>query len=175
MQTQYQEQVLEFCTYQSDLFRYAKSLVNDFNDAGDLMQDTLVTATRFVAKFQAGTNAKAWLFRILKNLFINKYRKAKKLPTHVDFEDAQRSISNIQNNSQSWEFGDTITIAISKLGKDFKEIIQLCDIDGYTYQEISDMLQIPIGTVRSRIFRARGFLQESLATYAKEFGYKTNK
>lgn len=175
MQTQYQSQVLEFCNFQSDLFRYAKSLTNDVNNASDLMQDTLMTATRFVDKFQVGTNAKAWLFRILKNLFINKYRKAKKLPTHVDFEDAQRSISNIQHNTDNCEFGDVITIAIAKLGNDFKEIIQLCDIDGYTYQEIADKLEIPIGTVRSRIFRARGFLQESLAAYAKELGYKTNK
>jgi RNA polymerase sigma factor (sigma-70 family) len=168
-----QTQILEFCKFQCDLYRFAFSLTRDEHNAHDLVQDTLLAATRFVAKFQEGTSAKSWLFRILKNFFINKYRKAKKLPYHVDFEDAQRSISNIEQISQNWEIGDVVTIAINKLGDDFKQIINLCDIDGFSYQEISDILEIPIGTVRSRIFRARNFLKESLASYAKELGYKT--
>ncbi|MEE9374416.1 MAG: sigma-70 family RNA polymerase sigma factor [Saprospiraceae bacterium] len=160
-------------------FAYHLSL-NDA-DANDLVQETYLKAYRFIDKYEQGTNAKAWLFKILKNAYINEYRKKSKRPTQVDYEEIS-SYHNGENANFSSYFdlrddlfgnlmGDEITRAINTLPEDYSSVILLCDIEGFTYEEISKIIEVPIGTVRSRLFRARNLLKNKLKKYAEKRGY----
>lgn len=163
------------------LYNFALKLTGDEEDADDLLQDTLLKAYRFFDKFEQGTNCKAWLFRIMKNSFINDYRKNIKQPNKVDYEDVQNFYENIkaaevkvqhlQEDAFSSVLDDNITNAISSLPSDFQTIIILSDLEGYTYEEIADFVNIPIGTVRSRLHRARKMMYAKLYDYAKDNGY----
>lgn len=160
---------------------FALKMTNDMDDAGDLVQDTLLKAFRFFDKFEKGTNAKAWLFQILKNSFINNYRKNSREPNRVDYEDVQNFYESIkadevktthyENDAFSDVLDDEIAHALSLLPDDFRTIVFLSDIEGYTYEEISDFMDCPIGTVRSRLHRARKMLYTLLYQYAGENGY----
>jgi RNA polymerase sigma-70 factor (ECF subfamily) len=165
---------------------FALKMTNDMDDAGDLVQDTLLKAFRFFDKFEKGTNAKAWLFQILKNSFINNYRKNSREPNRVDYDDVQNFYESIksdevksnhyENDAFSDVLDDDIAHALSLLPDDFRTIVFLSDIEGYTYEEISDFMDCPIGTVRSRLHRARKMLYTLLYQYAGENGYiKLNK
>jgi RNA polymerase sigma-70 factor (ECF subfamily) len=160
---------------------FALKMTNDMDDAGDLVQDTLLKAFRFFDKFEKGTNAKAWLFQILKNSFINNYRKNSREPNRVDYEDVQNFYESIkadevktnhyENDAFSDVLDDEIAHALSLLPDDFRTIVFLSDIEAYTYEEISDFMDCPIGTVRSRLHRARKMLYTLLYQYAGENGY----
>lgn len=162
------------------LYNFAYSLVYNEAHAEDLVQDAFLKAYRFIHSFESGTNAKAWLFQILKNAFINEYRKKSRRPQKVDFEDfkdknqlEKQSVSiDISEDVYTHMIGDEITIALNKLPVDFRVAIILADIEGFTYEEIAKIVDIPIGTVRSRLFRARNLLKEELRNYAKERGFK---
>jgi len=167
------------------LYNFAFHLCYNEEDANDLVQETYLKAFRFIDKYIQGTNAKAWLFKILKNAFINQYRKKSKRPTRVDYEDI---VSYHDNDDASFsEFtdlrqelfesmmGDEVTIAINSLPMDFRTVILLCDIEGFTYEEIAKIIDIPIGTVRSRLHRARKMLKEKLKEYAASLGYKDKR
>jgi len=167
------------------LYNFAFHLCYNEEDANDLVQETYLKAFRFIDKYIQGTNAKAWLFKILKNAFINQYRKKSKRPTRVDYEDI---VSYHDNDDASFsEFtdlrqelfesmmGDEVTIAINSLPMDFRTVILLCDIEGFTYEEIAKIIDIPIGTVRSRLHRARKMLKEKLQEYAASLGYKDKR
>ncbi|MCE2996124.1 MAG: sigma-70 family RNA polymerase sigma factor, partial [Flammeovirgaceae bacterium] len=127
------------------------------------------------------TNAKAWLFRILKNSFINDYRKKSKEPAKVDYqevetyynsEEVDRQITpDLRVESLKDMIGDEISNALNSLDVDFKTVIILCDLEGFKYEEMAKILDIPIGTVRSRLHRARNLLKEKLSEYAKSMGY----
>jgi RNA polymerase sigma-70 factor (ECF subfamily) len=143
-------------------------------------------AFRFIDKYIEGTNAKAWLFKILKNAFINQYRKDSKRPLKVDFEDVVNYHDEEENTAYSGYIdmreeiyqsmmGDEVTNAINALPVDFRTVILLCDIEGFTYEEISKILDVPIGTVRSRLHRARNMLKEKLQTYASSLGFKDKR
>jgi len=161
---------------------FAFHLTYNENDADDLVQETYMKAYRFIDKYIEGTNAKAWLFKILKNAYINEYRKKSKRPTKVDFEDIisyhdsddKSNTSYLDLREEIFEnmMGDEVTNAINKLPIDFRTVILLCDVEGFTYEEISKIINVPIGTVRSRLFRARNMLKEKLKEYAKTMGYK---
>jgi RNA polymerase sigma-70 factor (ECF subfamily) len=154
----------------------------DEDDSKDLLQDTYLKAYRFIDSFQQGTNAKAWLFRILKNSFINDYRKKSKEPSKVDYqevesyynsEDVDRQITpDLRVEALQDMIGDEISNALNSLDVDFKTVIILCDLEGFKYDEMAKILDIPIGTVRSRLHRARNLLKEKLSEYAKKMGYK---
>ena len=154
-------------------------------DADDLLQDTYLRAFRFYHKFQKGTNCKAWLFKIMKNCYINKYRKNIKEPAKVDYEDVQNfydSIrndvvepNNLENKVYSNLLDDELMNAITSLQDDYKTAVILCDLEGLSYEEIAEFLVIPIGTVRSRIHRARKMLQHKLVDYARSKGYQVKK
>ena len=175
----------EFIPHIDSMYNFAFRLTNDEDDANDLVQDTYMKAFRFINSFQQGTNAKAWLFRILKNSFINDYRKKSKQPTKVDFEDIvsyhdgedAAPVSHVDLRQEIFQgmMGDEITIAINSLPVDFKTVILLCDIEGFTYEEISKIVDIPIGTVRSRLHRARNMLKDQLRGYAESLGYKDKR
>ena len=174
----------EFMPHLDALYNFAYKLTINEDDAKDLLQDTSLKAYRFINSFEKGTNAKAWLFRILKNSFINDYRKKSKTPGMVDYQDVE-SYYNSDKGDSSREItvdlraetvrdklGDEITIALNSLDVDFRTVIILCDLEGFKYEEMAKILHIPIGTVRSRLHRARNMLKEKLAVYAAEMGYK---
>lgn len=162
------------------LYNFAYSLVFEEARAQDLVQEAYLKAYRFIHSFEPGSNAKAWLFQILKNAFINEYRKKSRQPQKVDFEDfkdknqlEKQSISiDIEQDVYTHMIGDEITTALNSLPVDFRVAIILSDIEGFTYEEIAKITDIPIGTVRSRLFRARNLMKEQLREYAKEKGFK---
>lgn len=163
------------------LYQFALRLTLDQDDANDLVQDTYLNAYRFIESFQEGTNAKAWLFRILKNNFINRYRKQSKAPNKVEYQEAEGFLfSEKSNYTDSIDLrdkifkgliGDEVSDALNRLPVDFRTVIVLCDLEGFTYEEISKILDIPIGTVRSRLHRARNMLKSFLHDYATKMGY----
>lgn len=175
----------EFMPQIDALFNFAYHLTYNEDDANDLVQETYMKAFRFIDKYIEGTNAKAWLFKILKNAFINQYRKRSKQPTKVDFEDIvsyhdqedgiPQNYVDLRQEIFQGMMGDEITIAINSLPVDFKTVILLCDIEGFTYEEIAKIVDIPIGTVRSRLHRARNMLKEQLRSYAESLGYKDKR
>jgi len=171
----------EIIVHRDALRSFALKMTNDEEDAEDLVQDTLLKAFRFFDKFEKGTNAKAWLFQIMKNSFINNYRKNHREPDKVDYDDVQNFYETIKSedvktrhfegDAFSDVLDDQITGALSILPDDFRTIVFLSDIEGYTYEEISDFMDCPIGTVRSRLHRARKMLYALLFQYAQENGY----
>lgn len=175
----------EFFPHMDSLFNFAYSLTRNEDDANDLVQETFMKAFRFVKSYQQGTNAKAWLFRILKNAFINQYRKKAKRPTQVDYEEVARfhdsedvkmnQVLDMREDMFKNMMGDEVTIALNGLPVDFKTVILLCDIEGFTYEEIAKIVDIPIGTVRSRLFRARNMLKEKLRDYASSHGFQEKR
>lgn len=172
----------EFLPHINSMYNFGFRLTLDRDDAKDLVQDTYLKAYRFVESFQKGTNAKAWLFRILKNSFINDYRKKSKEPAKVDYqevetyynsEDVDRKITpDLRVEALQDMIGDEISNALNALDVDFRTVIILCDLEGFKYEEMAKILDIPIGTVRSRLHRARQLLKEKLSEYAKQMGYK---
>lgn len=163
------------------LYRFAFKLTGNEDDANDLVQDTFLKAYRFISSYEKGSNAKAWLFRILKNSFINNYRKASKQPNQVDYEEAETYLntglsartSSIDGRDKLFGgmIGDEVTRSLNALPVDFRTVIILCDIEEFTYEEIAKIVDIPIGTVRSRLHRARKMLREMLTEYAMELGF----
>jgi RNA polymerase sigma factor (sigma-70 family) len=172
----------EFMPHINSMYNFGYRLTLDQDDSKDLLQDTYLKAYRFIDSFQQGTNAKAWLFRILKNSFINDYRKKSKEPSKVDYqevesyynsEDVDRQITpDLRVEALRDMIGDEISNALNSLDVDFRTVIILCDLEGFKYDEMAKILDIPIGTVRSRLHRARNLLKEKLSTYAKQMGYK---
>lgn len=171
----------EFMPHVDSMYNFAYRLTFDEDDAKDLVQDTYLKAFRFINSFERGTNAKAWLFRILKNSFINEFRKKSKQPSKVDYneveqyynsDDAGESITtDLRVETVQHMIGDEISGALNGIPVDFRTVIILSDLEGFTYEEMSKILDIPIGTVRSRLHRARNMLKEKLASYAKEMGF----
>lgn len=167
------------------LYNFALRMTGDEDDADDLVQETYLKAFRFFDKFEKGTNCKAWLFRIMKNSFINDYRKNTKEPNKVDYEDIQNFYETIKSDeveSKHYELDafsnlldDDISNAITELPEDFRTVIILSDIEGFSYEEIADFVDIPVGTVRSRLHRARKMLYTQLYEYAKNKGYINKK
>jgi RNA polymerase sigma factor (sigma-70 family) len=172
----------EFLPHIHSMYNFGYRLTLDRDDAKDLVQDTYFKAFRFIESFQKGTNAKAWLFRILKNSFINDYRKKTKEPGKVDYQevesyynsdDVNRQITpDLRVDSLKDMIGDEISNALNALDVDFRTVIILCDLEGFKYEEMAKILDIPIGTVRSRLHRARQLLKDKLSQYAKSMGYK---
>ncbi len=173
----------EFLPHINSMYNFGYRLTLERDDAKDLVQDTYFKAFRFIESFQKGTNAKAWLFRILKNSFINDYRKKSKEPGKVDYQevesyynsdDVHRQITpDLRVEALKDMIGDEISNALNSLDVDFRTVIILCDLEGFKYEEMAKILDIPIGTVRSRLHRARQLLKEKLSEYAKSMGYKS--
>ncbi len=171
----------EFMPHVDSMYNFAYKLSFDEDDAKDLVQDTYLKSFRFINSFERGTNAKAWLFRILKNSFINEYRKKSKQPSKVDYneveqyynsDDVDESITtDLRVETVQHMIGDEISGALNGIPVDFRTVIILSDLEGFTYEEMSKILDIPIGTVRSRLHRARNMLKDKLASYAKDMGY----
>ncbi|MFK7904841.1 MAG: sigma-70 family RNA polymerase sigma factor [Chitinophagales bacterium] len=172
----------EFMSHAEALYNFGYHLTFNESDAKDLVQETFLKAYRFINSYIEGTNAKAWLFKIMKNAFINDYRKKSKRPMKVDYEEVvtyQNSDSgsyvqyiDLRHEIFQGMLGDEVAHALNTLPVDFKTVVLLCDIEGFTYEEMSKIIDIPIGTVRSRLHRARNMLKDALKEYAKQMGYK---
>jgi RNA polymerase sigma-70 factor (ECF subfamily) len=151
-------------------------------DAEDLVQDVYLRAYRFFDKFEEGTNFKAWIFKILTNTFINRYRKKVREPQQTEFERVEYFYTEAEKerddkyetryDEQSYAglFGDEVNAALGKLTYDFRAVVILCDIEGFSYKEIAKIIGAPIGTVMSRLSRARQQLQKYLRDYAQREG-----
>ena len=171
----------ETLPHRSALYNYALKISGNSDDAQDLVQETYYKAYRYFDKFQTGTNSKAWMFMILKNSFINDYRKSKREPYKLDYEQIQNFYENVksdrsQTNNLDTEYfnnliDDEMTAAIDQLPTKMREVFLLCDLDGNSYEETAELVGCPIGTVRSRLHRARLMLQETLLDYAQNKGY----
>jgi RNA polymerase sigma-70 factor (ECF subfamily) len=166
------------------LFNFALRTTGGRDDAHDLLQETFMKAFRFWDKYEKGTNIRAWLFRIMKNSYINRYRKETREPGMVDYDDVENFYDSIRDDSTdsndlqkrmySNMLSDEVTGALQSLPEDFRTVVILCDIEGLMYDEISEFLNCPIGTVRSRLHRGRKMLEEKLYDYAKDRGIITN-
>lgn len=171
----------EFLPHMDSMYNFAYRLTFDEDDAKDLVQDTYLKAYRFITSFEQGTNAKAWLFRILKNSFINDFRKKSKQPAKVDYQEVETFYNSddvdsaittdLRVDTVQDMLGDEISNALNALDVDFRTVIILCDLEGFKYDEMAKILDIPIGTVRSRLHRARNLLKEKLSDYARKMGY----
>ncbi|MBM4055569.1 MAG: sigma-70 family RNA polymerase sigma factor [Planctomycetes bacterium] len=170
------------------LYNMAVRMSMNKEDAEDLVQETYLKAYRFFDTFQRGTNVKAWLFKILRNTFINKYRKAISTPNEVLYEDiellnshispnneadAKESMDTLESRIESLDnvLEDDIKNAIDNLPVEYREAIIYSDIEELTYKDIAEITGVPIGTVKSRINRARSLLKKNLWNYAKERGF----
>ena len=162
------------------VYTFAYRLTGDATQAEDLVQEVYLKAWRFLGRYEEGTNAKAWLFRICRNAFINEYRTKKSRPYKVDYEDivvyhndddpvAPRYFG-LHEEMGSKLLGDEVTLAINALSPAFRTVV-LLDLEDFTYEEIAAILEIPIGTVRSRLHRARNVLAEKLRGYAEAQGF----
>ncbi|MDE0471185.1 MAG: sigma-70 family RNA polymerase sigma factor [Ekhidna sp.] len=171
----------EFMPHINSIYNFAFKLTFDEDEAKDLVQDTYLKAYRFINSFQEGTNAKAWLYRILKNNFINDYRKKNKQPAKVDYQEVEQFYNSedtpsnaavsLQLETTKDMTGDEVSNALNSLTVDFRTVIILCDLEDFTYEEMAKILDIPIGTVRSRLHRARNLLRDKLSSYAHSMGY----
>jgi len=171
----------EMLPHMDSLYNYALSLTSEHNAANDLMQETYLKAYRFFDKYERGTNARAWLFRIMKNSYINDYRKKKREPDNLEFDEDEYSYLSVMHSSRDTTdirellyrnlLDDDISGALSDLPENFRTTIVLCDIKGLTYEELAEFFDIPIGTVRSRLHRARKALGKKLVEYARDRGY----
>jgi RNA polymerase sigma-70 factor, ECF subfamily len=167
------------------LYRTALRLTHNQQEAEDLVQETMLKAFRFANTYQRGTNLRAWLFRILNTSAINRYRKQATHPTTTPLPEGEefylynqiRDMSGQELNPGAEEevlsqyLDEDVYKALNDLPLNFRMPILLADIEGLSYKEIAQALNIPIGTVMSRISRARRQLQRSLWQYARERGY----
>jgi RNA polymerase sigma-70 factor (ECF subfamily) len=160
------------------LYRVALRLTADASQAEDLVQDTMLKAYRSWKQYRPGTNAKGWLLTILRNTFINDYRRRKHEPIAMDLDAVEphaidRSIQEVDPEGTFFaQIVDAKVLeAIDSLPHEFREVLVLSDVEGMRYAEIAETLQIPVGTVKSRLFRARRQLQSDLYAHAVEMGY----
>ncbi len=160
------------------LYRVALRLTMDPTQAEDLVQDTMLKAYRSWRQYRPGTNAKGWLLTILRNTFINDYRRRKLEPVAMDLEAVEpHSIlremaeSDPEGSFFSQIVDEKVLEAIDALPTDFREVLVLSDMEGMSYADIAEALQVPVGTVKSRLFRARRQLQSALYAHAVEMGY----
>ncbi len=165
----------------STLNNYALHLTMNSEDAKDLLQETYLKAFRFWHMYESGTNIKAWLYQIMKNSYINIYRKKVKEPRKVEYNEGQfyKAIDGSDNFDPKFYrgkkyddiFEDEITSTLNSLPEDFKNIVLLSDYEDLTYKEIAEILNCPIGTVRSRLHRGRKQMQKKLYDFVRDNGY----
>jgi len=160
------------------LYRVALRLTGNPADADDLVQETMLKAYRAWDQYEKGTNAKGWLLTILRNSFINEYRRRTRHPETVDVDTIEpfAVFGDVQDDDPQGAFFDRIVDdevlkAIDELPEAFRETLVLSDVEGLSYQEIGKILGVPVGTVKSRLFRARQALQGKLYQYAVSMGY----
>ncbi|HEY7114463.1 MAG TPA: sigma-70 family RNA polymerase sigma factor [Thermoanaerobaculia bacterium] len=169
--------------YLDSLYNTAYRMTRSAEDAEDLVQETYFKAYKYYDKFEEGTNLKAWLFKILKNTFINNYRKKKLEPRSVDFAEIEDSFERIVRRDNSEQpadpeaeyfhgvLDDDVKKALDSLPYDYRMVVILADLEDFSYKEIAEILDCPVGTVMSRLYRGRKLLEKALLRYARQHGY----
>ena len=166
------------------LFSTAMRMTRNRSDAEDLVQETFIKAWRSFATYQQGTNLRAWLFRIMTNTYINKYNAQQRKPTETELDDVEelflyKRLGSVDQSqlSQSAEdqmlslfTDDEVKKALEELPEQFRIPVLMSDVEGFSYKEIAEILEIPLGTVMSRLHRGRKAMQKMLYEYAKERG-----
>lgn len=165
------------------LYNTAYRMARNAQDAEDLVQETYLRAYRSFDQFTPGTNLKAWLFRILKNAFINEYRKRRAAPVEEEFaaleesfesridSDRYPSAKTPEQEALEGSLDENVQRALDELPPDYRMAVLLADLEGFSYKEIAEILEIPIGTVMSRLYRGRKQLEEVLLRYARDHNY----
>lgn len=159
------------------MYRVALRLTGESAAAEDLVQDTVLKAFRAWDSFRQGTNARGWLLTILRNTFINDYRRRRRTPVQVDIDVAEQHALIYEESGHDPEgeyfhslVDDRILAAIDALPDEFRVVVVLSDVEGLGYAQIAETLGVPVGTVKSRLFRGRRLLQGTLREYAIEAG-----
>jgi RNA polymerase sigma-70 factor (ECF subfamily) len=167
----------------NSLYSTALRMTHNQNDAEDLVQETMYKAFRAFDQYQRNTNFRAWAFRILVNTYITAYRKAIRQPTKISYDDLEEfylykkldeSLSLQENSKEDFLenlFEDDVKEALENLPYQFRLVVLLCDVEGFSYNEIANIIDAPLGTVMSRLYRGRKLLQRYLWGYAKKRGY----
>lgn len=162
------------------LYRAALRMTRNPSDAEDLVQEAYLRAFRAFDTFSAGTNLKAWMYRILTNTYINAYRSKTRRPAEVEYDDVQdlylyRRLQQAGPSAESEVLGrlqeGEVIEALDSLPEIFRIPVILADVEGFQYKEIAEILDIPIGTVMSRLHRGRRAMERQLHDYAVEHGY----
>jgi RNA polymerase sigma-70 factor (ECF subfamily) len=171
--------------FMDQLYAAALRYTKNPEDARDLVQDTYLKAFNSFHQFEEGTNLRAWLYRVLTTTFINTYRKDQRRPqlSSGELEDwqlaeAQSHTSDLGKSAEAEALENLpdsdIKRALQEIPEEFRIAVYLADVEGFSYKEIADIVDVPAGTVMSRLHRGRKLLREKLADYAKELGYSTD-
>ena len=165
------------------LYKQALHLTRRPEDADDMVQETYLRAYRTFSSFKEGTNCKAWLFTILYSIFVNKYRKEQSEPDTISIDeleerfhrtladrDWETDFAALTRSELDWK-GPEVNQALAELPEDFRSAVLLVDVEGFTYEEAAAALDCPVGTLRSRLFRARRMLFQQLHDYARKMGF----
>lgn len=170
--------------YAPQLFATALRMTRNRADAEDLVQETFLKGWRAFESYQQGTNLRAWLFRIMTNTFINKYNSQQRRPQETELDeveelylfrrmgafDQSKMTHSAEDQMLELFTDDEVKNAIEELPETFRIPVLLSDVEGFSYKEIAEMLDVPIGTVMSRLHRGRKAMQKMLYEYAKERG-----
>jgi RNA polymerase sigma-70 factor (ECF subfamily) len=173
---------LDALQYMNQLYAAAMRYTKNPEDAQDLVQDTYIKAYNSFHQFEPGTNLKAWLYRVLTTTFINNYRKDQRRPqtSGSELEDWQLAEASSHTSDQGKSTEDVvlenlpdsdIKNALAQIPEEFRMVVYLADVEGFSYKEIAEIVGVPTGTVMSRLHRGRKQLREKLADYARERGY----
>jgi RNA polymerase sigma-70 factor, ECF subfamily len=163
--------------HMSVLYNRALYLTRNCNDAQDLIQETFLKAFRFWDKFEKGTNITGWLTQIMRNSYINHYRREAKTPRALEFDEQiyrDDSAGDVtaahpagEQRSPGDIFEDAIASSLESLPRTFRTVVMMSDLEGFTYDEIANAIAVPVGTVRSRLHRGRKMLRQKLEPYAR--------
>ncbi len=173
-QEQFESSVLVHLDF---LYSMGLKITRNDDNAQDLVQETVLRAYRFFDKFKPGTNCKAWLYRIMKNTFINNYRRDQRRPSEVEFDaieeirESKVEVDNVSMLNPEQQYANAVldgdvAWAFDQLPDDYREALTLSLVEGYSYKEIADLMDCPIGTVMSRLHRARKRIQQYLLGHA---------
>ncbi len=179
-QSNFEQEALPFS---ASLYRTARRWTHSESDSSDLVQETFLRAYRTFHNFEPGTNCKQWLFTILRSIYVNKYRQSQRKPTEVPVKDIdevfeERLDTRVWDAHDSvfkelgldWQ-GSAVRSALRRMSEPFRTAILLVDVEEFSYEEAAGVMDCPVGTLRSRLFRARKTLALSLQEYAREMGY----